>query len=95
VYEPPHVYSDGRADPFNDVLCRCADGGIEYRTTLIGCGGDCRAPVCEAGTTEGEPCTADTNGECAAELTDAGRVETVCACDVPGPIWRCANVRDE
>lgn len=93
-YAPPHVYRDGTADPFNDLWCWCADGGIDYAMTLVGCGGGCEAPPCDPGIVEGQSCTTPTNGECAALFTDGGLVESVCACDKPGPIWRCISLGD-
>ena len=93
-YAPPHVRRDGTADPFNDISCRCANGGIELFITTVGCGGECEAPACDPGVMEGQSCSAPTNGECAASLTDGGVVERKCACDKPGPIWRCVEVED-
>lgn len=93
-YSPPHVFENGTADPFNYCSCACIDGRIEVMCTTVGCGGECEAPPCEAGVVEGQSCGASTNGECAASFTDAGHVDRKCACDMPGPVWRCVSVGD-
>lgn len=50
-------------------------------------------PPCAAVVVEGAACHAPNNGECFVPTADAGSGGAIagkaCACDMPGPIWRC------
>lgn len=102
TYDYPHL-AGVRKDICNGWRLVCVDGGPQVASTAIGCPADGVYPTCPSGTTAGTPCTMtpdpgsgnkNGNGECyvlgpAVDL-DAGTGEVeVCACDMPGPIWRC------
>jgi hypothetical protein len=92
-YAPPFVLRNGTADPFNHRGCECVDGGIEIYQTTIGCGSGCTSTPCDPALVEGGPCSAPDNGECLAweSLVNGEWEGRVCACDEPGPIWRCVD----
>ena len=60
------------------------------------------SPICPADVVDGRVCQPPTdrgNGECLvpsaeADLANGVADGEVCACDRPGPIWRCVSVHE-
>lgn len=75
-------------DGCNDLQCSCENGVVVCDRTARGCGEPNTVP-CPASLVPGAACGAGSNAECE-RVTDAGRF--ACACDQPGPIWRCAAI---
>lgn len=82
-------------DSCNDASCFCTEGKIVCHSHLVGCG-DLRK-ACPLGIAEGDACTPEktpggltSNPECLFGSDASGnRASHACACDLPGPIWRC------
>jgi hypothetical protein len=100
-YAAPRLLT-GRPDLCNGAWLLCRDGEPGFLSSMKACP-SLTVPVCSAPVVEGATCErpldyagAPSNRECfvadigqrldAAEI--AGRT---CACDVPGPIWRCVS----
>ncbi|MRG97141.1 hypothetical protein [Polyangium spumosum] len=84
----------------NGLTCSCGeDGTLTCVQTLLACSPHI-IPQCPAGAAEGSACTMDPNfgnRECAvpgpgADLSQGIINGEVCACDMPGPVWRCIPV---
>jgi len=78
-------------DPVNVMTCDCNAGKWQCAQTGIACAGNCQTPVCPFPLPIGKACNEAENSEC---LLPAGSAESptrdmACACDEPGPIWRC------
>lgn len=100
-YAAPRLLT-GKRDLCNGARLSCRDGEPGFRQSIKACP-SLTVPVCSVPVVEGASCErpldyagAPSNRECfvadpgqrldAAEI--AGRT---CACDVPGPIWRCLS----
>ena len=102
TYATPVDLGSTGTDYCNSPTCVCGkDGNLSCIHTLL----ECTPHVirqCPAGTTTGAECILDpnrslTNSECAvpgpgADLPSGIINGQVCACDNPGPVWRCLPV---
>lgn len=93
-YSAPHglrANSDGSCDPLG---CDCHEGTLRCVEPIAACD---LSHACPLGIAPGDPCTRDTdpqgkpsNAECLFGTDPAGKTAShACACDLPGPIWRC------
>jgi hypothetical protein len=104
-YQPPRI--DGRAGGYcNWVTIDCEDGGTRAGITLIGCYGT-TPPICKQPIVEGAHCDDSfhdgggdyfgyDNKEClvpenGTDVSASSIKGKACACDAPGPIWRCTE----
>jgi hypothetical protein len=94
TYQAPHAV-DGFEDGCNDSSCRCTEGKLHCQSFLVWCGD--KRKSCPLGIAEGDACTPEetpggqpSNHECLFGSDASGnRASHACACDLPGPIWRC------
>jgi hypothetical protein len=90
-YAAPRGVSAAWFDPVNEMTCACNGGSWQCSQTQIGCGSSCQPRICAFPLPIGDPCNEPDNSEC---LLPAGSAESptrdmACACDEPGPTWRC------
>ncbi len=100
-YLPPRNFGLPTEDPANTLSCGCSVN--EWWCGAAFVGRTRITPICPASATEGAACTWEDGGdrprnaECLvlgpnAQL-DAGIIDgKACACDFPGPMWRCVDV---
>jgi hypothetical protein len=84
-------------DAANDLTCECNGGQLECSETNIGCGSNCTPPRCPFPVKVGAKCAEPDNSECllsrsSSDSPDPKR-DHACACDDPGPIWRCLPIK--
>jgi hypothetical protein len=96
TYGVPLGLGADRTDFCNGQFCYCDDGRLVCGSSLRACLTKI-IPECPAGASEGASCEVESNGECAVPGPDAdlsaGIINgQVCACDRPGPQWRCLPV---
>ena len=96
IYSAPRLTDDRALDP-NDLVCECVDGELECNQSGVACQ-TCDLPECPLVTAPGLRCTIESddherpgNSECLLEADPPTGPEEdmACACDLPGPMWRC------
>lgn len=105
-YRAPRMFGLTTEDPINPLRCSCENGGWICAQTAMGLSPPPR-PVCPEDLVEGAGCVwidggvdrtqRARNAECLVlgprASLDAGVVDgKSCACDYPGPKWRCVPV---
>ena len=99
LYDSPRGIGTERVDSCNQLELRCASGEVAATATAVACPPFelADAPVCPSDATNGAKCTLRPmagspakigNGEC---VLEGSAPTTVCACDEPGPKWRCVR----
>lgn len=99
MYAPSTSLGTPHVDTCNTMACYCREGLVRCSHTLAGCD-DIPPTICPADRIEGEACEMVDpqlspvrpyrNGECLSGGDESGQGAThACACDLPGPLWRC------
>lgn len=94
-YAAPSI-AYGEIDGINSCVAACNQGELVFGCTLAYLPLDAM-PACPTGARHGSICAEPDNGECAIPGPNADRARgivdgQICACDKPGPRWRCISL---